>query len=65
MWWALFRSSTTNKKFCFLMRCFFYKLVQLSNFGLLNSANEYILDRLFPNLRQMPKIHLAYLVCII
>ena len=34
----------------------------MSNFDRLNSANEQILDRLFPNLRQIPKIHLAYMV---
>ena len=37
------------------MQCFFCKLVQMSNFDRLNSANEHILDRLFPNLRQIPK----------
>ena len=43
----------------------FFKLVQISNFGRLNSANEHILPRLFPNLRQIPKLHLAYMVGII
>ena len=47
------------------MQCFFCKLVQMSNLDRLNSANEHILDILFPNLRQIPKIHLAYLVRII
>ena len=47
------------------MQYFFCKLVQMSNFGRLNSANEYILDRLFPNLRQIPKIHLPYMVSVI
>ena len=40
----------------------FCKLVQMSNFDRLNSANEHISDNLFPNLRQIPKIHLAYMV---
>ena len=40
------------------MQCFFWKLVQMSNFDRLNSANEHILDRLFPNIWQIPKIHL-------
>ena len=44
------------------MQCFFCTLVQMSNFDRLNSANVQILDRLFPNLRQIPKIHLAYMV---
>ena len=47
------------------MQCFFCKLVQMSNFDRLNSQNEQILDRLFPNLRQIPQIHLAYVVSII
>ena len=47
------------------MQCFFCKLVQMSNFGRLKSANGHILDRLFPNLRQIPKIHMAYMVGII
>ena len=34
----------------------------MSNFDRLNSANEHILDRLFPNLWKIPKIHLAYMV---
>ena len=42
------------------MQCFFCKLVQMSNFGRLKSANGHILDRLFTNLRQFPKIHLVY-----
>ena len=37
------------------MRCFFGKLGQMSNFGRLKSANEHILDRIFPDLRQIPK----------
>ena len=44
------------------MQCFLCKLVQISNFDRLNSANEHILDRLFPNLWEIPKIHLAYMV---
>ena len=47
------------------MQYVFCKLGQMSNFGRLNSANEHILDRLFPNLRQTHKIHLAYMVSII
>ena len=47
------------------MQCFFCKLVQTSNFGRLKSANGHILDRLFTNLRQIPKVHLAYMVGII
>ena len=47
------------------MQCFFCKLLQMSNFDRLNSANEQILDRIFPNLRQIPKIHLAYMVATI
>ena len=47
------------------MQCFFCKLEQMANFDRLNSANEHILDRLFPNLRQIPQIHLAYVVSII
>ena len=43
----------------------FCKLVQMSNFGPLNSANEHILERLFPNLRQMTELHLGYMVGII
>ena len=62
IWWALFRSSSTSKKICSPMQCFFCKLVQMSNFDRLNSANEHISDSLFPNLRQIPKIHLAYMV---
>ena len=50
------------KKICSPMQCFFCKLVQMSNFDRLNSANEHISDRFFPNLRQIPKIHLAYMV---
>ena len=34
----------------------------MSNFRQLKSANGHILDRLFPNRRQIPKIHLAYMV---
>ena len=44
------------------MQYFFCKLVQKSNFGRLKSANGHISDRLFTNLRQIPYIHLAYLV---
>ena len=47
------------------MQCFFCKLVQMSNFDLLNSTNEHILDRLFPNLWQILKIHLTDMVDII
>ena len=62
IWWALFWSSITTKNCCSPLQCLFCKLVQMSNFGLLNSANEHILARLFPNLRQIPKIHLPYMV---
>ena len=62
IWWALFWSSITTKNCCSPLQCVFCKLVQMSNFGLLNSANEHILDRLFLNLKQFPKIHLAYMV---
>ena len=65
VWWALFRSSSTPKWICSPMQCFFCKLVQMSNFNRLNSQNEQILERLFPNLRQIPQIHLAYVVSII
>ena len=58
--WALFWSSITTEKICSPMQCFFCKLVQMSNFDRLNSANDHISDRLFPNLRQIPKIHLVY-----
>ena len=44
IWWALFRSSSTSKKICSPMQCFFCKLVQMSNFNRLNSANEHISD---------------------
>ena len=47
------------------MQCFCWKLVKMSNFGRLKSANGHILDRLFPILRQIPKIHLTYMVGII
>ena len=47
------------------MQCFFCKLVQMSNFDRLNSTNEHIMDRLFPNMWQFPKIHLMYMVGII
>ena len=47
------------------MQCFFTKLVQMSSFDRLNSANEHILDRLFPNLWQIPKIHQKNMVGII
>ena len=59
---SVIRSSITRKKICSPMQYFFCKLVQMSNFGRLNSANEHILDRLFLNLRQFPKINLAYMV---
>ena len=59
IWWALSRSSSTTKKICSPMQCFFCKLVQMSNFDRLNSANEHILDRLFTNLMQFPKINLS------
>ena len=39
IWWALRRSSITTKKICSPMQCFFCKLVQMSNFGRLKSAN--------------------------
>ena len=44
------------------MQCFFCKLVQMANFDSLNSANEHILDRLFPNLMQIPKLLPASMV---
>ena len=47
------------------MQCFFSKLVQMSSFGRLNSANDHILDRLFPNLWQIPQIHQKNMVDII
>ena len=47
------------------MQCFFGKLEQMPNFDRLNSANDHILDILFPNLWQFLKIHLAYMVSII
>ena len=62
--WALCRSSITTKNICSQMQCFFCKLVQTSNFGMLKSANGHILDRLFDNLRQISHIHLAPMVCI-
>ena len=65
IWWALSRSSSTTKKICSPMQCFFCKLVQMSNFDRLNSANEHISDRLFPNLGQIPKIHQTDMVGII
>ena len=34
----------------------------MSNFGALKSANKHILDRLFPNLWQISKHHLTYMV---
>ena len=39
IWWALRRSSITTKKICSPMQCFFCKLVQMSNFSRLKSAN--------------------------
>ena len=44
------------------MQLFSWKFVQRSTFGRLKSANGHILDRLFPNLWQIPKIHPAYMV---
>ena len=44
------------------MQCFLCKLEQMSNFDRQNSTNEHILARLFPNLKQIPKTHLAYMV---
>ena len=32
IWWSLSRSSSTSKKICTPMQCFFCKLVQMSNF---------------------------------
>ena len=65
IWWALFRSSIPSKKICSPMQCFFCKLVQISNFGRLKSGIGHILDRLFTNLRPIPKIHLTDMVGII
>ena len=62
IWRAIFRSSISTARFCFPMQCFFCKLVQMYNFGRLKSANGHILDRLFPNLRQIPKFNLADMV---
>ena len=53
------------KNICSPIQCFFCKLVQISNFDRLNSANEHILARLFPNLRPIPKIHHTDMVGII
>ena len=39
IWWALLRSSIPAKNICSPMQCFFCKLVQMSNFGRLKSAN--------------------------
>ena len=65
IWWALFRSSSTTKRICSPMQCFFCTLVQMSNFDRLNSGNDPILDRSFRNLWQIPKIHLTDMVGII
>ena len=54
-----------NQNICSPMQCFFCKLVQMSNFDRLNSADEHILDRLFPNLWQIPKIHITDMVGIV
>ena len=62
IWWALFWSSITTKNCCSPLQCLFCKLVQMSNFGRLKSGNGHILDRLFTNLRQFPKINLKYMV---
>ena len=43
------------KNICSPMQCFFCKLVQMSNFGRLKSANGHILDRLFPSHEANPK----------
>ena len=45
IWWAILRSSIPAKNICSPIQCFFCKLVQMSNFGRLKSANEHILDR--------------------
>ena len=65
IWWGFSRSSSTPQKICSPMQCFFCKLVQMSNFDRVNSANEHILDRLFPNLWQIPKIDQTDMVGII
>ena len=65
IWWALRRSSIPPENICSPIQCFFCKLVQMSNFDRLNSANEHILARLFPNLRPIPKIHQRDMVGII
>ena len=62
IWWALFWSSITTKGCCSPLQCLFFKSVQISNFGRLKSGNGHILDWLFTNLRQFPKIHLPYMV---
>ena len=63
--WELFRSSFPPKYICSPMQCSFCKLVQMSNFGWLNSANEHILARLFPNVTEIPKFHQANMVGIL
>ena len=65
IWWALYRSSIPSKKICSPMQCFFCKLVQISNFGRLKSGIGHLLERLFPNLRPIPKIQQTYMVGII
>ena len=65
IWWASCRSSITTKNICSPMQCFFCELVRSSNFGRLKSANGHLLNRLFPNMWQIPKLHLAYIVGII
>ena len=65
IWLVILRSSIPAKNICSPIQCFFCKLVQMSNFDRLNSANEHILQRLFPNLWQIPKIHLRDMVVII
>ena len=62
IWWASCRSSTTIKNVSSPMQCFFCKLVQMPKFGRLKSANGNVLNRLFPNLWQIPQLHLAYMV---
>ena len=61
IWWVLFISSIPPKNICSPIQCFFCKLVQMSNFRRLKSANGHILERLFTNLRQFPKIHLWHM----
>ena len=65
IWWALLRSSIPAENICSPIQFFFCKLVQMSNFDRLNSANEHILARSFPSLRPIPKIHQTDMVGII